>query len=107
MSRYARKVDSTHGAIRAALEAAGFSVWDTHANGGNGPDLVAGLRGATVLVECKSPTRRDGGIKPSSLSDGQRSFATTWRGGPYIVATDPHVAVLKAIEAITRRGQAA
>jgi hypothetical protein len=28
-------------------------------------------------------------------------------GGPYIVATDPHVAVLKAIEAITRRGQAA
>jgi Holliday junction resolvase len=106
MSRYARKVDSNHAAIRAALEAAGFSVWDTARQGNFGPDLVAASRGVNVLIECKTPTRKDGGVKPSALSDGQRSFAAAWRG-PYIVATDPHVAVLKAIEAITRRGQAA
>lgn len=100
MSRYPRRVDTTHGPIKAALKRAGFSVWDTAKQGDDGPDLVAGLRGATVLIECKTPTRKDGGYKPSSVTDGQRSFAASWRGGPYIIAAHPEVAVLKAIEAI-------
>lgn len=104
MSRFARRTDETHAPIREAFRQAGFSVWDTHNQGGDGPDLVVGLRGATVLVECKTPTRKDGGHRPSALSHGQRTFAALWRGGPYIVATDPAVAVLKAIEVITRNG---
>jgi Holliday junction resolvase len=106
MSRYARKVDSNHGAIRAALRKAGFFVLDTHGQGDGAPDLIAVMHGKAVAVECKTPTRKDGGIKPSAVSPQQRAFRDT-SGLPYIVATDPHVAVLKAIEAITRRGQAA
>ena len=107
MSRYARRVDTTHGDIRRAFEKVGASVADTSRMGDDFPDLVVGWRGRTILVECKTPTRKDGGVKPSAVSAGQQVFALTWRGDAVIQATSPEQALLRAVEAITRCGSAA
>lgn len=105
MSRYARRVDNTHGPIRDALRKVGATVLDMSRLGDDAPDLAVGWRGRTVFVECKTPTRKDGGVKESKVSDGQREFAKTWRGDAVIFATSPKQAVEQLVVAVTRMPQ--
>lgn len=93
MSRYARRVDTTHAPIRDALLGCGWSVHDTSRLGDDFPDLVVGAAGRTILVECKTPSRKDGGVKASAVSDGQREAQRLWRGDAWVVATSPEQAV--------------
>jgi len=74
--RHGRR-DSTHGAVRRTLRDLGCSVADTADLGSDFPDLVVGLRGRDYLVEAKSAK--------GELSDGQATFAQTWRGAKPVV----------------------
>ena len=69
--------DSTHAEVRQELRDLGASVADTADLGRDFPDLVAGLGGATFLIEAKSARGK--------LSDGQSEFARTWRRAPVVV----------------------
>ena len=80
----AKKTDLTHQSIRDELRIAGFSVADTSRLGDDFPDLVAGKHGITLLIEVKTPRGRK--TAQERLSDGQITFAETWRGGPVIAA---------------------
>lgn len=75
--RRAARTDANQAAIIEALRAIGASVRDTSAVGNGFPDLVAGFRGRTWLLECK-----DGNKPPSArkLTPDQIEFKSTWRG---------------------------
>lgn len=75
--RRAARTDANQAAIIEALRAIGASVRDTSAVGKGFPDLVAGFRGRTWLLECK-----DGNKPPSArkLTPDQIEFKATWRG---------------------------
>lgn len=81
---YARRTDSTHATIRDELRQMGFSVADTSRLGENFPDLVVGKHGLDLKVEVKSPKGRK--TATERLSEGQSTFATTWKGSPTIAA---------------------
>ena len=70
--------DSTHAPIRDGLRARGWTVEDNGDAGRGLPDLIAGKGGATYLVECKSPGKRE--------TPQQQAKRLSWRGGPWIVA---------------------
>lgn len=73
--RHGRR-DTTHAPIRDELRAVGFSVHDTADLGDDFPDLVAGYKGMTWLLECKSPGK--------DLRPGQVKARSAWRGGPWL-----------------------
>ncbi len=93
MRRAARKDDNQND-ITEALIAMGCDVHDASAVGGGFPDLVVGIRGCNILVECK-----DGGKSPSrrQLTPEQQIFHTAWRGPVHVVET-----VDEAIDLINR-----
>lgn len=68
----AKRVDTTHGAIRDYLRARGWAVRSTAVVGDDFPDLVVARRGMTALIECKSPGER--------MSPGQTEFIRGWPG---------------------------
>lgn len=88
------RTDANQSAIIAALRQIGASVADTSAVGGGFPDLVAGFRGRTWLLECK-----DGAKPPSArkLTPAQVEFKATWRGHWAVVTSEA-----EAIEVVTR-----
>lgn len=92
MSRYARRVDTTHAPIKRALEKIGASVLDTSRLGGDFPDLVLGYGGRTLLLEAKSD-RKVHHKRGDGVSDGQRELAAAWRGDRILTCTDPLEAV--------------
>jgi len=106
MSRWARRVDTTHAAIRDALRASYgvTAVVDSHRMGGGFPDLMVCVRKRVILVEVKTATRKDGGVKPSATSPGQSRFAETWAGGPVVQATSPEQAVQAVNDVLSRIG---
>ena len=69
--------DGTHADVRQELRDLGASVADTADLGHDFPDLVAGVAGATFLIEAKSAKGK--------LTDGQSDFAKEWRGAPVVV----------------------
>jgi hypothetical protein len=71
MSRYARRVDGPHRAIRQALEAAGCLVLDVSAAAGLGCDLVV-IRGD----RCRVVEVKDGHKAPSKrqLTDSEAAL---------------------------------
>lgn len=84
----AKKVDTTHGAIRDHLRAIGWRVYDTASVGSGFPDLVVSRLGFTALVECKSGS--EAGAE-SELNEAQRRFRDGWQGS-YVVAATPEQA---------------
>lgn len=78
----AAKVDATQAAIVAALRKAGCSVQSLASVGKGCPDLVVGIRGMNLLVECK-----DGGKVPSArrLTPDQCEWHIFWRGQVAVV----------------------
>ena len=75
--RYAARTDANQREIIAALEAVGASVFPSFRLGGGFPDLVVGFRGATYLLEVKTPTGR--------LTPAEERFFAQWRGHAAVV----------------------
>ena len=73
----AHKVDANQAEIIAAFRELGCSVHDCSGVGGGFPDLVVGLVGVNLLVECKT----DAG----TLTPEQERFSQEWRGTMRIV----------------------
>ena len=73
-----KRRDNTHKQMVDDLRAMHFSVWDTADLGKDFPDLVVAKDGFTVLVEVKTPRGKQQAAQ--RRSDGQASFAGTWRG---------------------------
>jgi len=101
--RRASKVDTTHGAIRDALRAryGELAVMDTHTLGDDFPDLVLGVSGITVLVECKTPSNKRGGFRLDKAKS-QLLRSAGWRGGPWLFVVSPEQAI-EAVEAALAR----
>lgn len=74
------RIDNTQREIVDAFRAAGCTVCIL-SNVGNGvPDLLVGIAGHNVLVECKGPKGR--------LTPDQTAWLAQWKGEqPYIVRT--------------------
>ena len=75
--RWAARADTYQTEIVAALRAAGWRVLHLHRLGQGCPDLLAGKRGANVLVEIKTPGEK--------LTPAVRLFFDEWPG-PKIIA---------------------
>src|SRR4051794_14236467 len=85
--RRAAKRDASEKAIVEYLRKAGWSV--LYLSVANGPDLLIGKHGATVLVECKSGK---GKLRP-----GQAQWGREWKGDPpYVLRT------IEEAEALTK-----
>lgn len=84
--RRAAKVDANQAEIVAALRAVGATVQPLHSVGKGCPDLAAGYRGATYLIEVK-----DGAKPPSErkLTLDQVEWHDGWKG---------HVAVAETVK---------
>jgi Holliday junction resolvase len=91
---HAKRVDSTHAAIRDALRATygKDAVLDTHAMGDDFPDLVLGAGGLTLLIECKTPTNKAGGYRADKAA-AQLRRAAAWHGGPWLFVVSPEQAL--------------
>ena len=89
------KVDSNQTAIVDALRKAGAFVQSMAAIGRGCPDLLAGYRGQTYILELK-----DGSKVPSArrLTEDQLRWHAQWTGGPLMVVESADDA-LKAIGA--------
>lgn len=72
-----RKVDANQAEIIAAFRALGCAVHDCSGVGNGFPDLVVGLVGVNLLVECKT----DAG----TLTPDQERFSQEWRGSMHVV----------------------
>lgn len=75
--RRAAKSDLNQPEVVRALRLAGASVTHTHNVAGGFPDIVAGFRGETYLIEIKQP---GGALTPS-----QQVWHDEWRGSAYVV----------------------
>lgn len=87
------RIDANHRAIVTALRAAGASVVSLASVGQGCPDIVAGVRGRTLLLEVK-----DGAKPPSARrrTPDQVRWHAAWAGAPVVVVTS----VDEALEAI-------
>ena len=84
----AKKVDTSHPAIRDHLRSIGWSVYSTASIGDDFPDLIVARHGFTALVECKT------GLESRAetyLTEGQREFRDKWQGS-YVVSSTPEQA---------------
>lgn len=93
MSRWARNVDTTHGAIRDALRKCGYGVIDCSRMGSGFPDLLVHARGRTILVECKTSRNKRGTVEPKRIEQSQYDFMREWMGDIVVMATTPEAAV--------------
>lgn len=92
-----RRPDGNQAEIIAELRKVGASVVDTSAVGIPGfPDLVAGFRGQTFLLEVKNPATRYG---RKGLNANQKAALSVWNGAAPIVVRDGDEA-LRAIGAV-------
>lgn len=91
---HAGKVDQSQPPIIAALRKAGMTAVSIAQVGGGVPDVLAGWRGITALLECKT------GNEP--LNAAEREFHATWAGHIAVVRTPEEavIAVLKHYEAV-------
>jgi len=97
VSRFARRIDDSHRAIVAGLEAHGVRVISLAALGKGVPDLLCGWRGRWVLLEVK-----DGSKPPSArkLTPAEAHFLALCRadGLPaYVVES-----VKQAVDVVTK-----
>ena len=81
--RRAAKVDLSQAEIVAALRSVGASVWVI----GLPCDLLVGVAGTTVIVECKSLIGKKN-PKPADYTKLQTKFMASWNGGPVSTLTD-------------------
>lgn len=88
------RVDNNHADVIQALRDAGMTAVSLAAVGSGVPDIAAGWRGITCLLEVK---RADLPPSKRALTVDERNFHETW-GGHVCVVTTPEDAVLAVIE---------
>ena len=66
MTRYARRVDANHAAVRDGLRALGYEVLDLSACGGGVPDLMVKIRAANGMAGIPHLLEVKDGAKPKS-----------------------------------------
>ena len=68
------------------------------------PDLLVGIRGLNILLECKAPVGPRGGLNGRDLTDDQRIWHATWRGSkPWVVrSAEDAIAAVRAASADPR-----
>ena len=95
----AHKVDANQAEIIAAFRELGCSVHDCSGVGDGFPDLVVGLVGVNLLVECKTGT--------GELTPEQERFFQEWRGLAYIIrsAQEARDLVIQTRQEISKRGR--
>jgi Holliday junction resolvase len=95
LNRYAKKRDVSEPEIVSALTQCGFTVerLDTPV------DLLAGFRGRTFLVECKSGKKK--------LNDNQERFISGWRGSDVVVLRNAQEAIDWAVQVAVETERAA
>ncbi len=95
MARRAAKRDASEPEIVSTLEACGFTVFRL-----NEPcDLMAGFRGVTYLVECKTGDKGYG----ADLNDNQKAFNDFWRGGKMVRLSSAQEAMDWAVSVASRK----
>ena len=94
--RRAAKVDDNQREIMAALRQVGATVRSLAAVGEGFPDLAAGFRGRTFLLEVKRPKAK--GQPEGTLTEAQELFFDEWKGQAAVVRTVEEA--LKAIGAV-------
>lgn len=97
MSRFARHKDTAHRPTVIALRAAGASVEAMDLK--DGPDLLVGYMGSTLLMEVKTRAEREekDGYKRSRegrLSQGQEAWHAAWKGGRVLTVYGPEDALI-------------
>lgn len=94
----AHKVDANQAEIIAAFRELGCSVHDCSGVGDGFPDLVVGLVGVNLLVECKT----ESGV----LTPEQVRFMEEWRGVAYVIrsAQEARDLVIQTRREIAKRG---
>ena len=92
--RRAAKIDRNQPEIVAALRAVGCTVQPLHTVGQGVPDLLVGVAGKTLLLECKDHKQ-----PPSArmLTEDQLKWHAAWNGGPLAVVCDVESA-LRAVK---------
>ena len=85
LRRFAAKADRNQPEIVAALKDAGATVRSLAAVGEGFPDLAAGFRGRTFLLEVKRPKAK--GQPEGALTDAQKTFFDEWEGQAAVVRT--------------------
>ena len=93
VSRYARRRDGNHTALKQAFEKMGCSVCDMSNVGIPGwPDVVVGVMGRNHMIEFKNPATRYG---RAGLNPNQQAFSRDWKGGKlFAVSSVDEVAAL-------------
>jgi hypothetical protein len=98
----AKRTDSNHRAVVAAIRALGCAVKSLHTQGGGVEDLLVGIEYDTrtfmgratawVLIEIKVPNK-SGSVKPSKFTQAQRDWYLETEGFPRLVVTSAQDAV--------------
>ena len=88
MTRYAKRTDKTHAAIRDGLREAGYTVHDYSKVGYGIPDLIVCYDRKCVWLEVKS-SPRDG------LSKAEANFADHCPSGPPLIAWSLETAIAR------------
>jgi len=90
--RFRPRLDVTQRAIVDALRAAGCSVVSLAGIGAGCPDLLVGVSGRTILLECKSPKKIH--RRATEMQATQDRWMERWRGGEVFVVHDVPSAML-------------
>ena len=90
--RRAARIDANQGEIVSALRSVGALVQPLSEVGKGVPDLLVGIHGRLLLLECK-----DGAKPPSErrLTPEQEAWHAAWAGFPVWVVTDVEQALGK------------
>lgn len=92
--------DSNQAEVIEELRKAGISAISLASVGDGCPDILAGFRGITMILECK-----DGSKPPSAraLTAAEREFHATWNGQVAVV-NSPEEAVIAVTEHVKSLG---
>ena len=93
MSRWTKapRRDVSEKGIVLALTALGCSVQPLSGKGV--PDLLVGIRGINILLECKAPSGPKGGTSGRNLTPDQETWFASWHGASPVVCRDARSAV--------------
>ena len=93
MSRWTKapRRDVSEKGIVLALTALGCSVQPLSGKGV--PDLLVGIRGMNILLECKAPSGPKGGTSGRNLTPDQETWFASWHGASPVVCRDARSAV--------------
>jgi hypothetical protein len=98
LSRRNPRRDGSEPGIVRALTALGCSVQPLSGKGV--PDLLVGVKGRTLLLECKAPAGPRGGVSGRGLTEDQDRWIRTWRGDRVWIARTADDAIAAVMEAL-------